>query len=105
MRKIPIIEIEEVQEPFCGCRRRNMVPLSDAEPEIADEWLYEKNAGWGPEDFSRASGVRCWWICAICMRDYKAQICNRTSGQRSACPYCAGKRVCSDNSLADLAPE
>ena len=46
--------------------------LYDAEPETAEEWLYEKNAGW---------------------------ISNRTSVLRSACPYCASKRVCDDNHL------
>jgi len=105
MRKRPIVEIEDVQEPFCGVRRKKLVPLADAEPEIAYEWNYRKNAGWGPEHLSRASGVRCWWICSFCEREYKAQINNRTSTVRSACPFCASKRICSDNSLVDLAPE
>lgn len=104
MRKYPIVEIEDVQEPFCGVRRKNLVPLCDARPDVAEEWLYSKNAGWGPEHFSRGSGVRCWWRCSDCMRQYKAQICNRTN-QNSACPYCASKKVCSDNSLADLFPQ
>lgn len=104
VRKYPIVEIEDVVEPFCGVRRKNLVPLFDAEPEIASEWLYEKNAGFGPEHFSRGSGVRCWWICSKCSRQYKAQICNRTTN-RSACPYCASRKVCSDNSLHDLQPE
>lgn len=103
-RKYPIIQIEEVQEQFCGCRRKSMVPLSDALPELAEEWCYEKNAGWEPQDFSKASGVKCWWICPQCKRSYKAQICNRSS-KRSGCPYCTSKLVCCDNSLADLNPE
>jgi hypothetical protein len=105
MRKYPIVEIEDMQEPFCGVRRKNLVPLIDGDPVVASEWLYAKNAGWGPEHVSRASGVRCWWECPFCLREYKAQICNRTSGQRSACPYCASKRVCSDNALSELFPE
>lgn len=104
MRKYPIVEIEDMQEPFCGVRRKNLVPLCDAEPEIAEEWLYKENCGWGPEHVSRASGVRCWWECRSCKRPYKAQVCNRTSGQRSACPYCASKRVCEENSFAVLYP-
>lgn len=104
MRKYPIREIEEMDEPFSGVRRRNTIPLSDAHPEVAAEWLYEKNAGWGPESVTRASGVRCWWRCSICQREYKAQVCNRTSGQKSACPYCASKRVCDDNALAVFYP-
>jgi hypothetical protein len=105
VRKHPIVEIEDMTEPFCGIRRKNLVPLCDAHPEIAEEWLYEKNGGWGPEHVSRASGVRSWWECRFCLRPYKAQICNRTSGQQSACPYCASKRVCDENSFAVLFPE
>ncbi len=105
MRKYPIVEIEDMSEPFCGVRRKNMVPLVDAHPEIAEEWVYVKNAGWGPEHVSRASGVRCWWQCRFCERDYKAQVCNRTTGQKSACPYCASKRVCEENSFLVWFPE
>ncbi|MBX9720491.1 MAG: zinc-ribbon domain-containing protein [Candidatus Obscuribacterales bacterium] len=104
MRKHQIVEIEDVQEAFCGIRRRNLVPLCDARPDVADEWLYSKNAGWGPEHFSRASGVKCWWQCSDCLREYKAQISNRTS-LNSGCPYCASKKVCSDNALSDVFPK
>lgn len=104
MRKNPIIEIEEVQEPFCGCRRRNMVPLTDAAPEVAGEWCYVKNAGWGPEHFSRGSNVRAWWICSICQREYRAQINNRVLA-KSGCPYCTSRKVCADNSLAAKFPD
>lgn len=105
MRKYPIVEIEDMQEPFCGKPRKNSIPLRDAEPEIAAEWLYKENAGWGPEHVSRSSGVRAWWQCPDCDRPYKAQICNRTAKKRSACPYCASKRVCDENSFAVNFPE
>lgn len=97
-RKYPIVEIEDVSEPFCGVRRKNLVPLIDADPQVAYEWCYEKNAGWGPEHFSRASGVKAWWRCSACNRVYKAQINNRTVN-KSECPYCKSKLVCDDNSL------
>jgi hypothetical protein len=103
-KKKQIVEIEDVQEPFCGSRKKDMVPLCDADPDVAEEWLYAKNCGWGPEDFSKGSNVKAWWQCSYCLRDYKAQIYNRT-GNLSACPYCASKRVCTDNSLEDLYPE
>ncbi|MBS1992694.1 MAG: zinc-ribbon domain-containing protein [Cyanobacteria bacterium SZAS LIN-3] len=104
MRKRPIVEIEDMAEPFCGKYRKSTVPLNDAAPEVAFEWLYAKNCGWGPEHVSRASGVRAWWKCSTCNREYKAQINNRTANG-SACPYCASKRVCDDNSFAVLFPE
>jgi len=103
MRKHPIVEIEDMAEPFCGKYRKTTVPLKDAAPEVAIEWLYAKNCGWGPEHVSRASGVRAWWKCSSCQREYKAQINNRTYG--SACPYCASKRVCEDNAFTVFYPE
>lgn len=104
MRKYFPPEIEDVTEPFCGCRRRNMIPLSVYNQEIAMQWCYERNCGWGPEDFSRASTVKAWWICTDCRRVYKSQINCRVNGG-TGCPYCASKRPCEDNSLASLFPE
>jgi len=40
------VRIEEVNQPFCGIRRRKIVTLGEAFPEIAGEWRYEKNCGW-----------------------------------------------------------
>lgn len=96
-------EIEDVQEPFCGQYRKNMVPLADADPDVAAEWCYEKNSGWGPNDFSHSSNVKAWWQCQYCLRTYKATISNRV-GRQSGCPFCANKKVCSDNSLESLFP-
>lgn len=99
--KQQIIEIEDVIEPFI---RRHTVLLSDYDFNIASEWCYKRNCGFGPDHFSYGSGVRAWFTCPDCHRDYKARICNRVSNQ-SGCPYCASKKICSDNSLADLYPE
>lgn len=99
-----MIEIEDVSEPFNGCRRKNMVLLLDKEPEIASEWHYAKNCGWGPEHFSHSSDTRVWWECRFCMRTYKSTIHSRTS-QYSSCPYCASHRVCEDNALVVFHPE
>jgi len=104
MRRHPPPEIEDVSEPFCGIRRKNMVPLLDADPIVASEWSYDRNCGFGPEDFSHASSVKAWWECPFCERPYKASINNRT-GNQSACPYCASKLVSSDNALSIRFPE
>lgn len=98
-----IVEIEDVKESFNGCRRKNMVPLSEGYPEVASEWLYKLNCGWGPEDFSGGSNVKVWWRCPDCTRKYKAKILNRAKSN-TGCPYCASKLVCEDNSLADVHP-
>lgn len=98
-----IKEIEDVIEPFNGRRIPNLVLLTEAYPEIAAEWCYKKNCGFGPEDFSRSSGVKVFWKCPICKLDYKAQISNRTTS-KSTCPYCAHKAPCHFNCLATLNP-
>jgi Probable Zinc-ribbon domain len=98
MKKWKPPEIEDVDLPFCGRQRKNTTTLLDKHPEIAEEWCYAKNCGWGPEQFSHASSVKAWWVCPDCNREYKSQVYNRTAGL-SACPYCASKKVCEDNAL------
>ena len=102
MAKAHVLYIEDVIEPSW---RRNSVSLLDGAPEVAAEWYYKKNCGFGPEHFTKNSGVRCWWQCPICSRIYQSTICNRTSAQQSGCPYCASKLVCDENSLSVNFPE
>lgn len=56
------VPIENVIEP---CRRPGLTPLSEREPELALEWYYPKNCGFGPEDFSYGSQVAAWWQCKL----------------------------------------
>ncbi len=97
-------EIEDVIEAFCGCRRKNMVPLSVGRPELALEWCYEKNCGWGPEDLSVSSSVKVYWTCPDCFRIYKSTIQNR-SNNGSGCPYCGSKLITPQKSLAVRFPK
>lgn len=98
------VEIEDMEEPFCGCRRKSITPLIDGRPDVAEDWAYDLNAGWGPEHVGKCSAVKAWWYCRQCSRPYKALVCNRTSNE-SGCHYCTSKKVCEDNSLAVLYPE
>ncbi len=104
MPKVVLPEIEDVREPFCGCRRKNMVPLSVARPDIALEWCYEKNCGWGPEDLSDGSNVKVYWTCPDCLKDYKSTIKGRARGNRG-CSYCGKKLLDPEKSLAKAFPE
>lgn len=103
LRKWSPPEIEDVQEPFCGNRRKNLVPFSQTHPEVADEWLYKKNCGWTPDDFSAGSGCNAYWECPKCLREYKRSVHNRTDGH--GCPYCASRIVCDETSLLKKFPE
>src|SRR5882724_11930107 len=97
-------EIENVTEPFCGRRRKNSITLTKFDSDLASEWCHKKNCGWGPDDFSHGSNVRAWWVCQHCHREYKARIEDRTL-HRTDCPYCAGRKVCKDNSLTTRHPK
>lgn len=94
--------IENIIQPVW---RKHMVPLSEADPAVAAEWCYERNCGWGPEDFSHGSNTKAWWKCA---RDpahiWAATISNRTSKIPSGCPYCQHKLPTPENNLGVLYP-
>ncbi len=95
------LQIEDVVEPHPNNLRG--VPLSKANPEVAAEWYYPKNCSFGPEDFSFGSAVIAWWKCPS-GHIYNMRILHR-SIRGSGCPYCQGKKVCKDNSLATTNPK
>lgn len=64
-------------------------PLSVARPDIAAQWHYEKNDGYGPEDFSYGSKIRAWWRCSKNNSHiWQAAVSNRTSKHGANCPHC-----------------
>lgn len=96
------IPIEKVIEPYPLQKRVSLLTHS---PEIAAQWLYEKNCGWGPEDFSFGSGINVWWRCDQGPDHiWRQLICARASLNRG-CPYCANQKVSVTNSLAVLNPK
>lgn len=64
--------------------------LLSSNPELANEWNYEKNGKLKPEHFSPKSSKKVWWKCSE-GHEWQAVIQSRTSGR--GCPYCAGKIV------------
>jgi len=87
-RKIGGVPIEEVIEPHRNSRKG--IPLAVAFPEVAAQWYYPKNCGFGPEDFSRGSQVNAWWRCDTNPQHiWRARILTRTVQGRN-CPYCKG---------------
>ncbi len=75
--------IEDVIEP----RPIRRASLASAFPEIASEWHYKKNCGWGPEDFNYGSNIKVWWQCSK-KHVYAAMIANRTGKRKSGCMIC-----------------
>lgn len=64
---------------------------------LIQEWHYEKNAPLTPEHFTPSARANVWWKCSV-GHEYKSFLYNRIKGV--GCPYCAGKKVSSDNNLA-----
>jgi len=71
-------------------------------PELSKQWHPVKNLGIKPYMLKPNSGKKVWWICKK-GHEWEASISNRAKGRK--CPFCAGKRVCDDNSLQTLNPE
>jgi hypothetical protein len=99
------IHVEEVKERFSGRWREGMIQLSVAHPEVAAEWNYKKNCGWGPEDFSSGSSIHCFWICPTCKQSYKATISSRTTQNRKGCLRCSSRKLKCGESLAERHPD
>jgi very-short-patch-repair endonuclease len=77
--------------------------LADKFPELVAEWHPTEN-DCTPLDITPGSDRVVWWICPKKKHEYQAKVGNRTKNQ-TGCPYCAGKKVCEDNSFAKCYPE
>ena len=78
--------------PFCANKKvlYGYNDLVSQYPEIAHEWDYEKNAGLLPENFTKRSSKKVWWVCknsSVVRHSYMMSIDQRVSG--SMCPYCS----------------
>ena len=99
--------IEDVVEPY---RRRGSISLAEKEPDIALEWYYPKNCGFGPEDFSYGSNVIAYWQCSKNPEHiWRARITYRGS-VKHGCSSCnsnnlVGPAVPFERSLAGCYPE
>lgn len=108
-RKRQVIPIEDVLQPY---PMKYRTPLCDSYPRVAEYWCYARNCGFGPEEFSAGSQVAPWWICVFDSQHvFQQRIASRVISEREStvyghgCPFCAGKKVCSSNSLKALHPE
>lgn len=100
--------IENVIEP---ARVPNSPSFAMKYPEAARQWLYDKNCGFGPDDFSYGSSVIAWFKCPVA-KDHIFQIALARMGKAfrdetwsQGCGYCRGLKPSVSNNLADLYPE
>ncbi|HEY9715666.1 MAG TPA: zinc-ribbon domain-containing protein, partial [Chroococcales cyanobacterium] len=111
MSKQPRIAIEDLIRPFPIKKRPS---LAESHPAVAVYWNYQKNKGWGPEDFSHGSNVKVWWHCPqyrehLFQQVIQVRVKAETDGSKfHGCIYCRGRLPSSTNWLAnypDLAKE
>lgn len=81
--------------------------ISKTNPEVLQEWNYEKNDKLGitPDNISSGSALKIWWKCEK-GHEYKSSIVNRTKSKGTCCPYCSGNKVLKGfNDIASTNPE
>ena len=63
--------------------------LATTNPELMEEWDFEKNniIGITPNNISKGSEKKVWWQCSKCGYEWSSLIKNRIKG--SGCPRCS----------------
>ena len=82
--------------------RRKENSLEQKAPQLAAQWHTQRNGKLTPAMVSFSSGKKVWWKCGK-GHEWQAEVSKRYRGGN--CPYCSGKKVCYENSLAFLHPK
>lgn len=61
--------------------------LATLEPDLAKEWHPTKNESLTPNDVTRSSSRKVWWLCSKCGNEWQQNINYRAKGE--GCPKCA----------------
>lgn len=83
--------------------RRRGITLAEARPDLALQWHHVKNGGLTPNDVASGTHKVVWWV-GVCGHEWDMAVRLRTRKASSGCPYCAGKRVLPQDSLAAQRP-
>ena len=77
--------------PYCSGRHaiKGENDLQAVNPNLANEWNYEKNNGLLPQDMMSNSNKMVWWICSK-GHEWQSTIANRNKG--NGCPICNSER-------------
>jgi len=92
---------------ICRLRKPQRGSLLERFPDVASEWHPTKNGVLTPKDIGATSSRRVWWKCpAAPDHEWQASISLRTvHPSPTGCPFCAGKKPSSTNSLELMFPE
>ena len=78
--------------PICS-GQRVAVGINDLQsryPEVAGEWLQNKNGNVTPTTITWGSNKKFWWKCSKCGHEWQARVSDRTRGH-NGCPACVNK--------------
>lgn len=75
--------------------------LAEHRSDLAAEWHPTKNGSLTPADVFPYSHKAAWWVC-VHGHEWAAPVCERL---RHGCPYCSGKYLSPERSLARRFPE
>ncbi|MCL2564515.1 MAG: zinc-ribbon domain-containing protein [Defluviitaleaceae bacterium] len=90
--------------PYCSGRRvQEHNSLQALNPELARQWHPVNNGNLTPDNVTTGSKQKVYWLCEK-GHEWEATIQSRAK-YGNGCPFCVGRRVCSDNSLQALNPE
>lgn len=75
--------------PYCSGKKvlKGFNDLITTSSELAEEWNYQKNIDISPEEVTKGSNKKVWWLCRTCGNEWQAAIGSRSRG--SGCPRCA----------------
>ena len=91
--------------PYCaGKRVLREESFGVRYPKLLKEWHPTKNSKLDPFKLTTGSAKQAWWICAKNRsHEFKQPIHQRTSSE-GHCPFCIGKRLTKERSLAIVNP-
>ena len=67
--------------------------IATTDPELLDEWDYEKNAANNitPYNITKGAERKVWWICKECNQSYECFAYSKKAN--AGCPYCSSKII------------
>lgn len=93
--------------PICSGQRVSIGEndLQSRYPDVAKEWLQNKNGTITPTTITWGSNKKFWWKCSKCGYEWAARVSDRTR-DHNGCPVCANKiLVRGTNDLATKFPK
>lgn len=89
--------------PYCsGYKVGNKNSLKCKSKKLSEEWHPTKNIDLKPENIVVGFRKKVWWKCKK-GHEWEAAVYSRWYGGNN-CPYCSGRKVCSENCLATTHP-